>query len=934
MNCVKPSQVLPTSHDFSFTLILLLLVTQPLVVPGVELDEVKIGGIFDRNSVQVLTAFRHAVQNFNWAISRTSIYRFKLNNQTSVLDVTDSFAVSNALCEHLARGDLAIFGVSNASSMPTIQSYTNTFKVPFVTFSMAQNTSSNTSYQIYMRPIYVNALVDLIFYYGWSKLYYIYESDEGLIRLQQLFQAVNQHDKFLSIDAKRINTVEYCYQVLKELHLQDNKQNRRILLDVQMDRAERIILKVMEDQDINNSKFHFLLGDLGVLEMNQDHFRVGGMNITGFSLMQIDGESAKSFLDGWKDLDRQEWPGAGTSHIKYEAALAVDAVKLFYKAFSQIRLTDRNFLRESQTSPGSKVIKCTDDSHVRSGPGVRILEEMKKTEFKGVTGKVGFDDTGHRKNFNLDLYSVAINRGIAKVGTWNETGRLKVENARLLHNYPDTSNVNKTQRVTTIINSPYVMYKKLPSSDGNPLVSRELLEGFCIDLADAVAQKVPYDWRIQVVKDQTYGKKLENGTWNGMVGELEADIAIAPLTITADRERVIDFTKPFMSLGISIMIKKPVNHKAHVFSFMDPLSYEIWMCIVFAYIGVSVVLFLVSRFSPNEWHLAGEQAIRNDFSISNSLWFSLGAFMQQGCDISPRSMSGRIVGSVWWFFTLIIISSYTANLAAFLTVERMLTPIDSAEDLAKQTDIQYGTIESGSTAAFFEHSKVQIYQRMWAYMTSATPSVFVKRVEEGIKKVRESNGKYAFLVESTTNDYHNQRKPCDTMMVGQNLNSNGFGIATPIGSDIKDKLNFAVLELREKGVLAAWEKHWWVDKGECDKKPGGSKEGAQSALTLQNVAGIFYILIGGLATALISAAFEFFYKSKMDSSKYKTTFGSALRSKARLSFRGHLDSTGSDRHMNGSKRSMNTVREKLYSYTAPTQVGVDTYEESNTHTEV
>ena len=45
----------------------------------------------------------------------------------------------------------------------------------------------------------------------------------------------------------------------------------------------------------------------------------------------------------------------------------------------------------------------------------------------------------------------------------------------------------------------------------------------------------------------------------------------------------------------------------------------------------------------------------------------------------------------------------------------------------------------------------------------------------------------------------------------------------------------------------------------------------------------------------------------------QTTFGSALRSKARLSFRGRLDSTGSDRHMNGSKRSMNTVREKLVS---------------------
>jgi Ligand-gated ion channel len=67
-----------------------------------------------------------------------------------------------------------------------------------------------------------------------------------------------------------------------------------------------------------------------------------------------------------------------------------------------------------------------------------------------------------------------------------------------------------------------------------------------------------------------------------------------------------------------------------------------------------------------------------------------------------RSVSGRIVGSVWWFFTLIIISSYTANLAAFLTVERMQSPIESAEELAKQTEIKYGTIDSGSTREFFE----------------------------------------------------------------------------------------------------------------------------------------------------------------------------------------------------------------------------------------
>ena len=67
-------------------------------------------------------------------------------------------------------------------------------------------------------------------------------------------------------------------------------------------------------------------------------------------------------------------------------------------------------------------------------------------------------------------------------------------------------------------------------------------------------------------------------------------------------------------------------------------------------------------------------------------------------------MSGRIVGSVWWFFTLILISSYTANLAAFLTSERMQNPIESAEDLAKQTEIKYGTLNGGSTQEFFKVS--------------------------------------------------------------------------------------------------------------------------------------------------------------------------------------------------------------------------------------
>ena len=80
------------------------------------------------------------------------------------------------------------------------------------------------------------------------------------------------------------------------------------------------------------------------------------------------------------------------------------------------------------------------------------------------------------------------------------------------------------------------------------------------------------------------------------------------------------------------------------------------MCITFAYIGVSVVLFLVSRFSPYEWHIAEagspDPVITNDFTIFNSLWFSLGAFMQQGCDISPRFVC---VATEWCLAVLFLV---------------------------------------------------------------------------------------------------------------------------------------------------------------------------------------------------------------------------------------------------------------------------------------
>ena len=91
-------------------------------------------------------------------------------------------------------------------------------------------------------------------------------------------------------------------------------------------------------------------------------------------------------------------------------------------------------------------------------------------------------------------------------------------------------------------------------------------------------------------------------------------------------------------------------------------------------------------------------AKKGDFSVLTHFFF---LFFLPRSDLNPRAASTRIVGGMWWFFTLIIISSYTANLAAFLTVERMSTPIESADDLSDQNSIKYGTLIGGSTMTFF-----------------------------------------------------------------------------------------------------------------------------------------------------------------------------------------------------------------------------------------
>ncbi|XP_042548326.1 glutamate receptor 1 isoform X6 [Dipodomys spectabilis] len=762
-------------------------------------NNIQIGGLFPNQQSQEHAAFRFALSQLTEPP--------KLFPQIDIVNISDSFEMTYRFCSQFSKGVYAIFGFYERRTVNMLTSFCGALHVCFITPSFPVDTSNQ--FVLQLRPELQDALISIIDHYKWQKFVYIYDADRGLSVLQKVLDTAAE--KNWQVTAVNIlTTTEEGYRMLfQDL---EKKKERLVVVDCESERLNAILGQIIKLEK-NGMGYHYILANLGFMDIDLNKFKESGANVTGFQLVNYTDTIPAKIMQQWKNSDARDH--------------------------------------------------------------TRVDWKRPKVRFEGLTGNVQFNEKGRRTNYTLHVIEMK-HDGIRKIGYWNEDDKF-VPAATDAQAGGDNSSVqNRTYIVTTILEDPYVMLKK----NANQFEGNDRYEGYCVELAAEIAKHVGYSYRLEIVSDGKYGARdPDTKAWNGMVGELvygRADVAVAPLTITLVREEVIDFSKPFMSLGISIMIKKPQKSKPGVFSFLDPLAYEIWMCIVFAYIGVSVVLFLVSRFSPYEWHSEELEEGRdqtpsdqsNEFGIFNSLWFSLGAFMQQGCDISPRSLSGRIVGGVWWFFTLIIISSYTANLAAFLTVERMVSPIESAEDLAKQTEIAYGTLEAGSTKEFFRRSKIAVFEKMWTYMKSAEPSVFVRTTEEGMIRVRKSKGKYAYLLESTMNEYIEQRKPCDTMKVGGNLDSKGYGIATPKGSALRNPVNLAVLKLNEQGLLDKLKNKWWYDKGECGSGGGDSKD-KTSALSLSNVAGVFYILIGGLGLAMLVALIEFCYKSRSESKRMK-----------------------------------------------------------------
>ncbi|XP_039277641.1 uncharacterized protein LOC111046560 [Nilaparvata lugens] len=415
---------------------------------------------------------------------------------------------------------------------------------------------------------------------------------------------------------------------------------------------------------------------------------------------------------------------------------------------------------------------------------------------------------------------------------------------------------------------------------------KEVWEGYCLDFIQRLAKEMNFDF--ELVKADSFGERAPDGTWDGLVGDLsrgKTDIVVASLTMTSEREEVVDFVAPyFEQAGFTIVIRKPVR-KTSLFKFMTVLRLEVWLSILGSLILTGIMIWLLDKYSPysaqNNKKLYPYPC--RHFTLKESFWFALTSFTPQGGGEAPKALSGRTLVAAYWLFVVLMLATFTANLAAFLTVERMQSPVQNLDQLARQSRINYTVTLSQDAHKYFQNMKnaedtlyrmwkeitldsstVQTQYRVWDYPIKEQYGHILQAIERtgpvpnstvGIQKVLESEqGEFALIHDSSELRYRITQN-CNLTEIGDIFAEQPFAIAVQQGSQLNEEISRRILDLQKDRYFESLSAKYWnsSNRGACHNID--DNEG----ITLESLGGVFIATLCGLALAMVTLCGEVIY---------------------------------------------------------------------------
>ncbi|XP_014857871.1 PREDICTED: glutamate receptor ionotropic, NMDA 2B-like isoform X2 [Poecilia mexicana] len=540
-----------------------------------------------------------------------------------------------------------------------------------------------------------------------------------------------------------------------------------------------------------------------------------------------------------------------------------DAVAVIATATSTMMLD-----RGKQTLQKSSCLGTPDKKGSSIGHSKEILKYVMNVTFEG--RNLSFSEKGHQMFPKLVIILLDKDRQWDRVGKW-ERGSLTMR----YHVWPRFEEEREDHlSIVTLEEAPFVIVEDVDPLSGtcmrNTVPCRKQLKlsnqtgdsgiyikrcckGFCIDILKKIAKTVKFTYDLYLVTNGKHGKKV-NGTWNGMVGEVvakNAHMAVGSLTINEERSEVIDFSVPFIETGISVMVSRS-NGTVSPSAFLEPFSADVWvMMFVMLLIVSAVAVFVFEYFSPvgyNRCLADGREPGGPSFTIGKAIWLLWGLVFNNSVPVqNPKGTTSKIMVSVWAFFAVIFLASYTANLAAFMIQEEYVDQVSGLSDKKFQKPnefsppFRFGTVPNGSTERNIRNN----YRDMHAYMTS----FHQKNVDEALYSLK--TGKLdAFIYDAAVLNYMAGRdEGCKLVTIGSGkvFASTGYGIAIQKDSGWKRAVDLAILMLFGDGDMEEFEALWLT--GICHNE---KNEVMSSQLDVDNMAGVFYMLGAAMILSLIT----------------------------------------------------------------------------------
>lgn len=314
------------------------------------------------------------------------------------------------------------------------------------------------------------------------------------------------------------------------------------------------------------------------------------------------------------------------------------------------------------------------------------------------------------------------------------------------------------------------------------------LTGFSIELWDAIAAKLGFSSRYIV--EQNVGDLL------AAVRDKRAEVGIAAISITSERDKDYDFSQPMLAAGLQILVRSDGStaggspwRELLSLVFSRSMLGWIFMALLFALIPAHVIWWL-ERQHP-QGILSSTDYVPGIFQ---AMWWSVGALLTQS-DQMPRQWIARICALFWMFTGLVFVAYYTAQLTATLTVQQIIATIRGPDDLPGK---RVATLRNSTSAQFLKQIKVTPFE--------------VDRIDQAFAELHAKKVEAVVFDAPVLQYYASHEGKGRVMLAGTSFRKEDYGIAFPLGSTMRKRVDGALLSLREDGTYDRLHEKWFGGK--------------------------------------------------------------------------------------------------------------------------